>query len=126
MKGSQAILILLIAIIIGYLIGKQFGKTKEEKEDNAVLGSLVMSIVGLLIIYKSDTVNYVLKKGGKTVYHGITYFERFSQRMKEHARNGKDFDSATYGASKPRAWALDIEKTRILRDRPVLNFQHNR
>lgn len=125
MKISQAIVILLVAAILGYIIGKQFGKTNEQKEDNAILGSLAMSIVGLLIIYRSNTVNYILKKGEKTVYHGITYFERLQQRMKEHARNGKDFDSFSFGPSKPRTWALNLEKTRILRDRPVLNIQHN-
>lgn len=109
----------------GYFIGKTIGDTEEEKKRNAMKGLLIGAGGGILIAGACTTVNYILKRRGRIVYHGITKADRLESRLNEHRANGKIFDNYEVSYAKPRQMAMSHERTRILRDRPKYNIQHN-
>ena len=60
---------------------------------------------------KRDTVNYTLRQGRKTVYHGIT--NNPSRRRSEHKASGKRFTSMTTSTKVSRSTARKRESSRI-------------
>jgi|SRR5579863_1397986 len=73
----------------------------------------------------SDTVNYILWHKKRIVYHGICYADRVDARLNEHVSNGFVFDEYDYDRAKPRLKARQLEKKRIMRDKPKYNNHHN-
>ncbi len=71
-----------------------------------------------------NTVNYSLKRLGKTVYHGICYEDRLNCRLAAHERNGKIFDECVYDHPVDRETAARIERKRIRRAWPRYNVHH--
>lgn len=120
---------LLIGAIVGVILGNQRSKNNEtppEDEWKYILGGAFTGY-GLSWIFGSpnDTVNYTHYFKGKRVYEGIAYKDRFKKRMAEHKANGKLFTRVVKGNPKPRTEALQLEKERIKKYKPINNIQHN-
>jgi len=129
----------LIGTLIGAGIGAVIASNQNSTEENlheekinywkTIKGVLLGGIsgYGLASIFGSpnDTVNYTHYYKGKRVYEGITYSDRFKDRMSEHKTNGKLFTKVIKDLPKPRCEALKLEKERIIKYRPINNIIHN-
>lgn len=133
-KKEKLIGALLGVGIGGFIASNQQPKTKDNIEGlnniwHTLKGVLLGGIsgYGLATIFGSpnDTVNYTHYFKGKRVYEGITYSDRFKNRMSEHKANGKQFTRVVKDGPKPRVEALELERERIKTFRPINNIQHN-
>jgi hypothetical protein len=125
----------ILGIGIGGFIAynKQIEKGLQNKESISIpfflkglfLGGLGGYSFASIFGSPNDTVNYSHYFKGKRVYEGITYEDRFENRMKEHKRNGKRFTKVIKDSAKPRIEALKIEKERINTFSPINNILHN-
>ncbi len=123
----------LIGFIIGAILGNERFKSQnlpDEERWKCLLGGGVLGTAsgyGLASVFGSpnNTVNYTHYNKRKRVYEGITYADRFEQRMAEHKSDGKVFTRVIKDYPKPRVEALKLERERIIRFNPVNNIQHN-
>ena len=132
-KNEKIIGTLISVGIGGYLAHKWATDQDDIKEENIIwytLGGILLGGIGgygisCLLGSPNNTVNYTHYNKGKRVYEGITYAERFDARMVEHKANGKVFTRVVKDSPKPRVEALQLEKQRILKYKPINNVQHN-
>lgn len=127
----------IVGVVIGGLVGAFLGNEYAKKKDipeierwkyqliGIVGGILGGRILASLLGSPNDTINYKLVNGKKTVYHGITFQHRVSQRELEHKASGKAFTKMIVDIAKPRVEALELEKMLIKTYKPIYNIQHN-
>ncbi len=122
-----------LGLLVGAIIGYQYSKNNEVREEERWKYSLAGGIVGAFGGYAiatfigspNDTVNYKLINGRKRVYDGITYEDRIDARMTEHLKSGKRFTRMIVDKAIPRLEALQLEKLLIKKHKPLYNIQHN-
>lgn len=122
-----------IGFVIRAILGNERFKSQnlpDEERWKSLLGGGILGTTsgyGLASVFGSpnNTVNYTHYNKRKRVYEGITYADRFEQRMAEHKSDGIVFTRVIKDHPKPRVEALKLERERIIRFNPVNNIQHN-
>lgn len=116
----------LLGTALGGYVGHQLAPTENVKPLTTVIGLLVGNyLTKQLFGEPKDTVNYTLIYKGRRVYEGICYHDRKQMRRIEHLVSGKKFSSVKFDSPKERTRALNIERMRIRKYKPIYNVQHN-